>query len=119
MVLLPWGGGGLDNEVAQHRSQHDVHLHVGENRSNTPPGAAAERDPREAGRFGADETLRVEPVRVGKYLRVGVQPRNADDDGIPARDNPFAELVGRRIDVATGGIDDRLGPLYFEDRRLT
>ena len=62
--LLVGRRGRLDHEVAQHRSQHDVHLDVGEDGADATPGAAAERDERErrtaacrrsaAGRTGRD-----------------------------------------------------------------
>jgi hypothetical protein len=58
--------------VAQHRSQHDIHLHVREGRTNAAPDAATERDPGEAGWFGSDEALRLETVRVREDIRVGV-----------------------------------------------
>src|SRR5277367_6402577 len=71
MPLLPWSSRRLDSEVAQHCSQHHIHLHVREYSSDASPGATTERDPREAGRLGADEALRIEAVRVRKCVGVG------------------------------------------------
>ena len=69
------GIGSLDGEVAQHRSKHHVHLHVGERRPDAAAGAAAERDPREGRRLASDEPLRVEALRVGEDVGVAVYLR--------------------------------------------
>ena len=66
VTLLPRCVGRLDGEVPQHRSQHDVHLHVGERRTDAAPGAAAEGNPGERVGLGVDEALRVEPLRIGE-----------------------------------------------------
>src|SRR5690349_12020780 len=47
----------LDLEVLQRRSQHDVHLGVGECGADAPPGAPTERQPRKRWRLGAHETV--------------------------------------------------------------
>ena len=70
--LLVGRGRRLDREVAQHRSQHDVHLDVGERGADAAAGAAAERDQRERRRPVADEALRVEPVGIGEVLGAAV-----------------------------------------------
>ena len=56
----------LDDEVPQHRSQDDVHLDVGEGRPDAASGSSAERDVGERGRTATDESVRVEPVRLGE-----------------------------------------------------
>ena len=38
-----------------------------------------------------------------------------DDDRVALRDDPFAELEGRRVDVPSGEVDDRAGALDLED----
>ena len=119
MELLPRSIRRFDSEVAQHRSQYDIHLHVREHRTHAAPGTAAVRKPAEARRLGADEALRIEAVRIREQFRVSVQPGDADDDGVPARDGPFAEFEGGRVDVSAGGVDDRPLPLHLEDRGLT
>src|SRR5262245_25316388 len=77
--LLARGCGGVDGAVAQHGSQHHIHLHVGEHSSYAASGATAERDPREGGRFGANEALRIEAIRLGKCTGIGMHLLDADD----------------------------------------
>ena len=59
---------GLDLEVPQHRSKHDVHLDVGEHRTDAAPGAAAERQEGERRRSRVDEALRIEASGSAKVL---------------------------------------------------
>src|SRR5271156_2464179 len=84
--LLPGGVRGFDSAVTQYCSQHHVHLHGGERGTHTASGTATVRKPSKAGRLGSDVTLWVESVRIGEQLRVRVQRRNADDDGVPVWD---------------------------------
>ena len=60
--------GWREPEFAQQCAQGDVHLHVGERRADTAVYAAAERNPREGLRDGADESVRVERRRVREAL---------------------------------------------------
>ena len=62
--------------------------------------------------------MRVEALRIGKNVRVAVYLADADNDRIPARNHPLAELENLWINMATGEIDDRPGPLDLQNRRL-
>lgn len=65
VAALARGRGGLEGEVAQHRSQHHIHLHVGECGPDTAAGPAA-KDPRKRGWLTSDVALRVEAIRLRK-----------------------------------------------------
>ena len=68
MPLLPRGCGGLDGEVAQHCSQHHIHLHIGKHRSHAASDATAERNPGIRSRLVLKEALGTEK-RLGQLAQ--------------------------------------------------
>ena len=86
MDLLVRGVVGLDHEVPQHRSQHHIHLDVGERGPDAAPGSAAERHPRRR-RPGADEPVRIEALGIGEDVRIGVHVGERDHHGVAVRES--------------------------------
>src|SRR5215475_749394 len=91
VALVRW----LDDEVAEQRPQHHVHLHVREGRANAPPGATPERDPLIAVGPAAHEAVRVEAPGVREHGVVAVSQVDARDDHLPFWQRPPAEPHGR------------------------
>src|ERR1700761_5291068 len=119
MPLLSWRSGGVNGELAQYRSQDNVHLHIGEGGTHAPTGAAAERDPGERGRLVADEALRVEAFRVRVDAGILVDLTDADHDRDSPGYHPVAETVDGWIDAARGEVDHRPRSLGLQNCRLT
>ena len=111
--LLVRGVVGLDHEVPQHRSQHHVHLDVGERGPDAAPGAAAERHPGRR-RPGSDEPIRIEALGIREDVGIGVHVGEGDHHGVAVRNPPFAEIEVRRRDVAAGEVDHGPVPLQLE-----
>ena len=114
MDLLVRGVVGLNNEVLQHRSQHDIHLDVGERGPDAAPGSAAERHPRRRWP-GADEPVRIEALGIREDVGIGVHVGDRDHHGVAVRNPPFAEIEVRRRNVAAGEVDHGPVPLQLED----
>ena len=84
---------GLDDEVPQHRSQHDIHLGVRERGADAAPGSAAERHPGER-RAAVSSTKRYGSKRSGsgKMSAILVQVGDAHHDRVAVRNLPLAEI---------------------------
>src|ERR1700733_6485457 len=104
--LLIGGGIGLNPEIAQYRSQHDIHLGDCEISAQTPACSATERQPRRCRRFDAIEALRIESFWVRENARILVKIGSAHEHGAPMRNPPLAEFEVRRINSPANHIDD-------------
>ncbi len=79
--------------VQQQGAQNGVHLQVREGRTDTPPPAAAERDP--AVRVGcADESVRIKAFGIGVEPRVVVDGDAVDVDERAGRQEPSPSSSG-------------------------
>src|SRR5215469_4113030 len=108
----------LQREVAEHRAQYHVHLHAGEGGADTPPDAAAERDPLVSIGPGTHEAVRVEASRVREQGLVAVDQVDAHQHDLPFRERPSSQPQARRAYLAYRPVDDRTHPLDLQDRGL-
>ena len=93
------------DEVAQHRSQHDVHLDVGERRADAAPGAAAERDQRTSTVLVPTKRCGSNRSGSGKSSRVRVNVVDRDEDRVAVRNH--ATRRDRSAAHGRGGLRSR------------
>ena len=110
MRLLIGGGIGLDPEVLQYRSQHDIHLGDREVGADAPSRSATEREPGRCHRPCAAEAMRIESFWMGVDFRILVKISNPDEHRASVRNFHVAEVGARRPDPAAGHIDDGAHP---------
>src|SRR6516225_8150873 len=108
----------LQREVAEHRAQHHVHLHVGKGGADAPPDAAAERDPLISIGSGVHEAVRVEAARVREQGLVAVDQVDAHQHDLSLRERPPSQPQAWRAYLTDRGVDDRTHPLDLKDRGL-
>src|SRR6516225_8191369 len=105
----------LQREVAEHRAQYHVHLHVGEGGADAPPHAAAERDPLVGVGPVAREAVRVKAERVREQGLVAVDQVDAHQHDLSLRERPSSQPQAWRAYLTDRPVDDRPHPLDLQD----
>ena len=113
--LLVGGSIGLDREVLQHRSQHDIHLGDREVGADAPSRPATERQPGRCRRPCAAEAVRIESFWMGEDFRILVKIGDPHEHRAALRNSHVAEVDARRPDPAAGHIDDGAHPQQLDN----